>query len=277
MKANVISLEGKKIKEIELPKAFETEVDAELIKRAVLSIESNAFQKKGADPLAGRKTTAEYVGSRGYPSTQRSINVGRARRPRTKDRRYLISGRVAGISGVVKGPKAFPPLTEKKIKEKINKKEKKKALKSAIAATASKELTKKRGHKINGIELPLIIENKFEETKKTKEVEKTLKKLNLWQDIIRAKKRKKLRAGKGKKRGRKYKKAKSLLIVTGEKNSLLKAARNIEGIDITNSRNLNAKLLAPGAKPGRLTLWTENAIKELNEKENTKEAIEGKK
>jgi len=268
MKANILSVEGKKIREIELPKAFNTEYVPGLIKRAVLSAESNAFQKKGGDIRAGRKTTAIYIGARAYPASKRSINTGRARRPRTKNRRYLLSGRVAGISGAVGGPKAFPPMVEKVIREKINKKEKKKALESAIAATASKELAEKKGHKIEGIEFPLIIENAFEKITKTKEVNEILKKLKLDKDIERAKKRKIIRAGKGKKRGRKYKRAKSVLIVTGEKSSLLKSSKNIEGIDVTNARNLNTKLLAPGAIAGRLTLWTENAIKELNEKES---------
>ncbi|MBU2100996.1 50S ribosomal protein L4 [Candidatus Micrarchaeota archaeon] len=265
MKAQIISLKGEKIKEIELPKVFETEYFPELIKRAVLSIQSNSFQKKGADVWSGRKTTAEYIGIREPPTPKRSINTGMARRPRTKNRRYLLYGKVAGISGAVKGPKAFAPLTEKKIKEKINKKEKKKAFESAVAATASKDLVKKRGHKFEA-ELPLIIENTFEKIKKTKEVSEVLKTLKLWEDVERAKKRKIIRAGKGKRRGRKYKKAKSILIVTGEKSELKKSSRNIEGIEVINSRNLNTKLLAPGTVAGRLTLWTENAIKELSER-----------
>ena len=118
MKAQVLSTEGKKIKEIELPKVFETEYEPKLIKRAVLSIESNALQPKGGDIWAGRKTTAEYIGIRAPPTPKKSINTGRARRPRTKNRRYILYGKVAGISGAVKGPKAFPPMADKKIKEK---------------------------------------------------------------------------------------------------------------------------------------------------------------
>ncbi len=264
MKANVVSVEGKKVKEIELPKVFDSEYNPDLIKRDVLSIESNSFQKKGSDIRAGRKTTAVYIGARAYPASGRSINTGRARRPRTKEKRHLLSGRVAGISGAVTGPKAFPPMVEKKIKEKINKKEKRKAFESAIAATASKELVTKRGHKVEEVEFPIVIENSFEKINKTKEVSEVLKNLKLWNDILRAKKRKTTRAGKGKKRGRRYKRAKSVLIVTGNKSLI--AARNIEGIDIINAKKLNTKLLAPGTKAGRLTLWTENAIQELKER-----------
>ncbi|MFX0089740.1 MAG: 50S ribosomal protein L4, partial [Candidatus Hodarchaeota archaeon] len=35
--------------------------------------------------------------------------------------------------------------------------------------------------------------------------------------------------------------------------------------DIVNIKNLNAELLAPGIHAGRLTIWTESAIQQLNE------------
>ncbi len=55
MKANVFSVEGKKLHEVNLPKAFESNVNSSLIKRAVLSIQSMAIQPKGASPRAGRR------------------------------------------------------------------------------------------------------------------------------------------------------------------------------------------------------------------------------
>ncbi|MBR9691209.1 50S ribosomal protein L4, partial [Candidatus Woesearchaeota archaeon] len=64
-------------------------------------------------------------------------------------------------------------------------------------------------------------------------------------------------------RGRKYKKKKGILFVVSKDCSLEKAARNIPGIDIAVVNSLNAKLLAPGAVPGRLTLFTEAAIDKL--------------
>jgi len=270
MKAEVYSIEGKRVKEIELPEVFREEYHPNLIKRAVISIQSARMQAKGTKPEAGRQTTATYIGMRGLPPFRRTINVDKARKPRTKHRRELLYGDVRGIPGVVKGPRAHPPKAEKILIEKINRKEKRKALDSAIAATAKIDLVKKRSHKVKeGTKLPLVIEEKFEELKKTREVIEVLKKLFLIEDVERAKKRKSVRAGKGKKRGRRYKKAKSILIVTGSKkkeNPVFKAARNIEGIDVIQLRNLNAELLAPGAQAGRLTLWTENAIKELGER-----------
>ncbi|MCD6434342.1 MAG: 50S ribosomal protein L4 [Candidatus Diapherotrites archaeon] len=266
MKATVYSLEGKKVKEIELPKVFETEFHPEVIKRAVLAIQTAKLQPKGIKPNAGRDTSAEARSSRQLPFMERTINVGRARLPRTKDRRYLLQGRVAKVPQAVGGPRAHPPKVEKKIVEKINKKEKILALKSAIAATAKEEIVRSR-HEINSkIELPIIVESKFEKLSKTKDVLNVLEKLGLANEIEEAKKKKKIRAGKGKRRGRRYKRKKSLLIVTSDpKAAIRNAAENLEGVDVQYVKFLNAKLLAPGTKAGRLTVWSENAIKMLGE------------
>lgn len=264
MKAAVYSLDGKKGKEVELPEVFEEDIDSGLIKRAVLSIRSAKRQSYGVSKRSGKKTSAEYVGARHYPTVMRSINVGRARRKRTKNRRYLLYGRVAGIAGIVGGFKAHGPKSEHVLKEKINKKEKKKAVASAIAATARKEYVAKRRHLFE-LELPIVVDSKIEELKKTKEVREALKALKVWKDTEKTKQNKKIRAGKGKRRGRKYRKGKSLLIVVGKGKGIEKAAKNIEGVDVCEAKNLNAELLAPGTEPGRLTVYSESALKELKE------------
>ncbi len=263
MKATVYGLSGEKLKEIELPKAFEAEFEPELIKRAVLAIQTAKLQRKGPYPRAGRNNSAVYRGKRDLPAMERGINVEHARLPRLKNRRGLLQGRVAAVSHALGGPRAHRLMVEKTIEEKVNKKEKKKATISAIASTGRKDLVEKRGHKFGEISFPIIVENKFEDLQKTKEVLQVLNKLGLSQDIDRAKNNRKIRAGKGRRRGRKYKRVKSLLLVTGENNKVFKAARNLEGVDIVKAKNLNAFLLAPGTLPGRLTVWTENSLKAL--------------
>ena len=76
-----------------------------------------------------------------------------------------------------------------------------------------------------------------------------------------------MRAGKGKNRGRRYKKKKSLLLVVSQPCSLLKSAVNIEGVDVVPVKNLNTEDLAPGALPGRAVLFTDKAV-EVIKKEN---------
>ncbi len=264
MSVGVLSLSGAKLREIQLPKVFETEIDAGLIKRAVLAMRSARVQPKGNMPWAGRLNTAEYVGARRKPQVYRTINIDRARKPRMKNRRYLISGNVASIAGVVGGPKAHPPKVEKKIAEGINRKEKRKARDAAIAASANAEMVRQRGHRVpDGIKLPIVVESKIESLKKTKEVKKVLESLRVWGDVERAKNGRKVRAGKGRMRGRRYKRAKSLLIVVQKPDAIYRAARNLEGVDVVEARNLNAELLAPGGKAGRLAVWSESAIKSM--------------
>ena len=76
---------------------------------------------------------------------------------------------------------------------------------------------------------------------------------------------KKIRAGKGKMRGRKYKVPKGPLIVVGEDKGISLGARNHPGVDIVSVENLNAELLAPGTHPGRFTIYTKSAIEKFGE------------
>jgi len=273
MKARVVTLEGNKAAEIELPRQFRQKIDAELIKRAVLAVQSASAQPSSPMRLAGRDNTADYIGSRHKPNIHRTINVGHARKPRLKNRRGIISGRVASIPAVVGGPRAHPPKPEKVNAEKINEKERRKAVDSAVSATADKKLVKERGHSFaDAVDFPVVVEKKFEELDKTRNVREALKKIGLWIDVERALSKRKARAGIGKKRGRKYKKRKSILIVAKDTKNIYKGARNLEGVDVVRASDLNANLLAPGALPGRLTLWTEGAIMEMSEAKKTAEA-----
>ena len=83
--------------------------------------------------------------------------------------------------------------------------------------------------------------------------------------VIRAK-NKNIRAGKGTMRGRKYKIKKSPLIVIANEKGLEKGARNLPGVDVVNAMNLSVEHLAPGARYGRLTVYTKNAISKLKER-----------
>ncbi len=263
LKVSVYGLDGRKKKEMKLPSVFSRRIEPELIERAVLSIQSAKKQKQGTKPNAGRDNTAQYRGVRALPMVERSINIGRARLPRLKNRRMRISGRVAGIPRAVGGPKAHPPKPEKKTAEKINKKEKKKALLSALAATASKERVLARHVLEKETTLPVVVVDSFGDLSKTREVVKALKAIGIAADLENAKKKTKKKSSKGKRRGRTKKKKKSILIVTAKKAGVYRAARNLTGVSITPVSRLNADVLAPGGVPGRLTVFTESAIAEL--------------
>jgi len=247
----VFDLEGKPVAKIKLPPIFETPIRPDVIKRAVLAIQSARFQPQGRDPMAGKRTTAE----------SRGVGLGIARIPRIKGPR----GTGAFAPGTVGGRLAHPPTPEKKIVKKIPKKEKRLALFSAIAATASKEMVVSRGHAVEGIpQIPLVVTDKLEGLKKAKEVEEALIKLGVLADLYRVRESVKVRAGKGKLRGRKIKQAVGPLIVVAEDKGIGKAARNMPGVEIVPVKSLNAEVLAPGTHPGRLTIWTASAIEALD-------------
>jgi large subunit ribosomal protein L4e len=65
-------------------------------------------------------------------------------------------------------------------------------------------------------------------------------------------------------RGRRYRRKTSALIVVGKNDGIFQAARNLAGVDVIEVKNLNAKLMAPGGDCGRLTIWSESAINQLN-------------
>ncbi len=99
---------------------------------------------------------------------------------------------------------------------------------------------------------------------KAKDVEETLASLGVTEDITRVRDSRKVRAGKGKHRGRKMKQAVGPLIVVVENKGIVKAASNVPGVEVTTVANLNTEMLAPGTHPGRLTLWTNGAIESLD-------------
>jgi large subunit ribosomal protein L4e len=249
LKIPVFNLQKEKTNEVELPKIFNTPVRHDVIKRAVVSFQSKRFQPQGRNPMAGKRTTAE----------SRGTGHGIARVPRLKG-----SSRAAFGVSIVGGHAAFPPTSKKNIVKRINKKEKRLAIRSGIAATAVKELVEKRGHKFQKVEkLPIVVNDELESLEKTSDVKNFLENMDLWEDVERADRRK-VRAGKGKMRGRKNKKGKGPLIVVSKNNGIFYAARNLPGVDIVEVGDLNVDLLAPGAHPGRLTIWTMSAILELD-------------
>ncbi len=248
---NVYDLNGKSTGKMNLPLVFRTPLRPDVIKRAVLSIQSNRRQPQGRDLMAGKRTSAE----------SRGTGMAIARVPRIKGG----SGRAAVAPGTVKGRQAHPPKVEKKIVKRIPRKEAKLALRSAIAATASKETVAGRGHQVEDVpHLPLVVTGGIESLSKTKEVEEALLHLGLLLDVYRVRDSRNIRAGKGKHRGRKMKQAVGPLIVVGESKGIADAASNLPGLQVAKVTNLNTELLAPGTHPGRLTLWTETAIEQLD-------------
>jgi len=254
----LLDLDAQAAGEVELPEVFLTPVRPDVIRRAYLSSLTARIQPQGRDPLAGLRTSAESWGA----------GHGVARVPRVKGRGYPAAARAARAAMTVGGVRVHAPRVDKVIWERVNKKERRLAIRSAIAATASLELVSARHRLGNLQEVPVIVVDDLASISKTKEFYEFLLKLGLEEELLRLKKRfRKIRAGRGKMRGRVRRRARGPLVVYHEDGGIARAARNIPGVDVVKVDNLGVIHLAPGGVPGRLTIWTAGAIETLKKAE----------
>ncbi len=264
MKADLYNLEGKKVNQIKLPIQFEEIIRPDLIKRAFIALKLSNRTPYGAYEWAGKRASS-YVSKRRrkYKGT---YGKGISRTPRKvltkRGTQFYWVG--ATVPFAVGGRRAHPAKSEKIWTKKININERRKAIRSALAATFDLNLIKSHGYKTNNPSV--IIDSKFESKDKTKDVKKILSSLGLDEELKRTQK-KIIRSGRGKSRGRKYRIKSGPLIVVSKDCPLIKSAVNLPGLDVVKVNELNIISLAPGAIPGRLTIYTEDSIKEL-EKNN---------
>ena len=257
-KANVYDLDGKKKSLVDIPQVFYAKPRKDLIQIASEVANSKNKQVQGRNKSAGLRNTAEGWGT----------GHGMSRAPRIKGSGFPTARNVGRVPFAKGGRRAHPIKNEKVIEKKINKKVNKLSIVSAISASGNLEWVKNRGHKIDKVpEIPLVIDDKVQTVKKTNFMYDILIELGLKDDLIRVKSGKNIRPGKGKRRGRKYKSKKSILIVIKDDFGIIKAARNIPGVDVVKFENLSIANLAPGGLPGRLILWTQSAFNELKKYE----------
>ena len=262
MKVPVYGLNGTQKGSISTGNAFSRPVREDLIKRAVKSEQAAMRQPYGTDPEAGKKTSATYRGRRGIRHAMMNREMARMKRITSTRTLYM---RARFVPQAVKGRKAHPPKAEKVWDKKINKKERIAALLSAASATTSKEWVEKRGHDLQYIKhIPLVVEDKLQSVTVIKDFRQVLDNLGLLGEIARLSS-KKVRSGKGTMRGRKYKRKRGMLFIISEDKGFSKAARNFPGVEVAEVKNLGVEMLAPGTQPGRLCVWTESAVKSIEE------------
>merc|ERR1719298_248310 len=123
-----------------------------------------------------------------------------------------------------------------------------------------------RGHRIGEVsELPLVVSEGAEALQKTKQAVEMLKKLGCTEELQRVIDSRKVRKGKGKMRNRRYVMRKGPLVIYAEDNGIVRAMRNIPGVETASVDRLNLLKLAPGGSFGRFVVFTENALKKLSE------------
>lgn len=160
----------------------------------------------------------------------------------------------------------FAPLkTWRRWHRKVNTTQKRHASATAIAASALPALVYARGHAIDEVpELPLVVDDSVQALQKTKQAIKLLNGLGLEAELEKVLASKKLRAGKGKLRNRRFTLKRGPLVIYAADDGLTKAFRNIPGVDLAHVERLNLLQLAPGGTFGRLIVWTEGAFRKLN-------------
>jgi len=248
----ILELDGSNQNAIDLQTVFKTPYRPEVIQKVYNNLNSYSFQKQGRYPAAGQMVSAE----------SRNTGLGIARLARAKGEGFPRAGQAAGVAGVRHGRLAHPPVSWKNIYKKVNKKEKLLALCSAIAATANADLIRKRGHLLNNsIQLPIVVSNEIESVTKSKDLEKIIMKLGFEDDLKRTYAR---RIKSVHKNSTNRRSALSVLIIVSNDANIGRLNNSLPGIAVKTVKSVSVLDLAPGSKPARLTIFSENAIKELN-------------
>ncbi len=264
MKTKVFDLNGKEQGNIDLPNAFSRRPRDDIVSKVLETKKTE--QPFSSAPMAGRQHSASgiLVHRRHVWKSQYGRGISRVPRKILTRRGSQFNWVGAEVSNTVGGRKPHSPKVKARQKTKsINKKEGKIAFESALSATTDiKQITKKYGSlKNKKIEKnpPFILKSKLDNIK-TKELISGLKKI-LGKDLFKVALRKKsVRSGRGKMRGRKYKKSAGVLIVIGNKENLKTTA-----FEIIDVKNLSVTDLAKGGL-GRLTVYTEKAIEDIKQR-----------
>jgi len=238
-----------------LPSVFKAPIRPDIVSFVHDQIRKNGRQAFSVSEKAGMQASAESWG------TGRAV----ARIPRVRGGGTHRSGQGA-FGNMCRGGRMFAPTkTWRRWHRQVNIKQRRYALVSAIAASGVPGLVMAKGHKIEETpEVPLVISDKVEEVKRTKEAVNILKKLKAWNDIEKVYSTKRFRAGKGKMRNRRRIMKRGPLVIYKEDKGLTRAFRNIPGITLLNVNHLNLLKVAPGGHLGRFCIWTESAFKQLD-------------
>jgi len=217
--------------------------------------------------MSKNKRQAYAVGDKvGYDTAAESWGTGRAvaRIPRAPGGGTHRAGQGA-FGNMCRGGGMFSPTKIwRRWHRKINVQEKRTAVVSALSASCLPPLVMAKGHKIDEVaELPLVLSDGIESIQKTKQAIDILKKLGCNEELQRIIDSKKIRPGKGKRRNRRYKMKKGPMVIYKEDNGIVRAMRNIPGVETACVTHLNLLKLAPGGSIGRFLIWTESAFKYL--------------
>jgi large subunit ribosomal protein L4e len=249
----ILSTSGDKAGETALPAVFLAPIRRDVVQFVHSNVAKNRRQAYAVAYSAGEQTSAMSWG------TGRAV----ARIPRVGGGGTGRSGQGAFGNMCRKGRMFAPTKIWRRWHRKVNVNQRRYAIASALAATAVPALVQARGHKIDGVkEIPLVVKG-LEGISKTREAVAVLEKLGAYADVDRVAASKRLRAGRGKMRNRRFTQRRGPLVIYTEA-STQRAFRNIPGVDTVHIDRLNLLQLAPGGHMGRFCVWSDKAFEKLN-------------
>ncbi|KIV92311.1 hypothetical protein PV10_06763 [Exophiala mesophila] len=244
-----------------LPAVFSAPIRPDIVQTVHTGLAKNKRQPYAVSEKAGEQTSAESWG------TGRAV----ARIPRVSGGGTHRAGQAAFGNQCRSGRMFAPTKVWRKWHQKVNVGQRRFATASAIAASAVPALLLARGHRISTVpEVPLVVSSSaFEGAAlvKTSAAAALLKAVGAGPDIVKVQKSRKLRAGKGKLRGRRYRQRRGPLVVYNPETDgreLVRAFRNIPGVETSSVYALNLLQLAPGGHLGRFVIWTSSAFEALD-------------
>lgn len=253
MKAIVYDLSGNKKGDVQMPQIFDTRVREDLAQKYYEV--SKEYSPYSPSKTAGRRHSASGTISHLRHDWKGHYGKGIARVPRKAmwrrgEQFYWVGAEINQARGgrAVHAPRIISrPL-------KINEREQTLAMNSAFAATAHKDYVSKRYERLNNVNVAVPMVLSVSGNIKMKNFVEMLKKI-LGDNYELALQQKSVRSGKGKLRGRTYKRNAGLLLVKSQKEKI-----SLKGIDVVNAEEVSISDIYP---LGRLTLYTENSLKEL--------------
>jgi len=242
---------------VSLPIVFTAPIRPDLVHDVHSRMALNRRQAYAVSEKAGHQTSAESWG------TGRAV----ARIPRVPGGGTHRAGQAA-FGNMCRGGRMFAPTKIwRRWHRRIAVTQKRHAYAAALSASAIPALVMARGHKIEQVsEIPLVIDNKSIDTiDKTSAAVALLKSFNAYDDVQKVADSVTMRCGQGKMRNRRWTQRRGPLVIYNKSGPMVKAFRNIPGVELCSVQKLNLLQLAPGGHIGRFIIWTKDAFEHMNQ------------
>jgi len=256
MKAKLYDKDGKVKGDVSLPKCFSSRIRADILLKVFETQKGSFAQAYGAKEGAGAQYSASGISKKKRHDWKATYGKGISRVPRKIMSRSGASFNWIGatVSNTRGGRRPHAPRAGKNLFKKVNKKELLIAFKSALVGTFDAlSLKNKFGRDMNvgGVFSSDVLDIK------TKAFLIAMKEV-FGESFDSVVKKKSIRAGIGKMRGRKYKSNAGMMFVVGNEEVMKR-----KGIEVVHAGELCVKDLAPNGVAGRLVCYTEKAVEEI--------------